>query len=102
MLKHVVRGLGIFFMVAGILLFVLAGQMQEELRPNRVTYGYVTGGQFTSTGSGYIGGNSEGVETMGTVKTLGGVCAVVGTGMVIASAFCNDKEVKKPEDGSLI
>ncbi len=89
-MKKILRGTGITLVICGIVLFFISGYVQKITEPKEVKSGYMSDGKFIQTDSGYIGGNEEGHEGSGQLKTISILLAVVGAVAVIGS--CKVKE----------
>lgn len=94
-MKRLLKGLGILLIVCAVIMYAIAGYVQEEAKPRAVTFGAVTNGVYTQTGSGTIGGSNETVEEMGWLKAISVMSGIIGAGAVIGSFAV--KEEKGPE-----
>ncbi len=94
-MKRLIRGTGIVLIICAVLLFMIAGMVQEEAKPNRVRFGIMTNGSFKETDSGYIGGNAEAAEDMEWLKGVAILSGIAGTGAIIGSFVMKDEE--KPQ-----
>lgn len=86
MRKRVLRLLGGFLVLGGIFLMVTAGKVAEASKPREIQTGYYSGGRFVATDTGYIGGNAQAEEDMGSLKVIGVMTMIVG-GVMFAVSF---------------
>ncbi len=84
-MKKLSRGCGLILILCGIVLYLIAGVAQEETKPQQVTFGVMYGDTFSQTGQGTLGGNAEGYQTMGSLKTLGIVTGIGGLALLVIS-----------------
>ena len=91
-MKGVLKGVGILMVICAVILYVIAGYVQEQAKPRTVTFGVVSNGTFSETGSGKIGGNSEAVEEMGWLKVIAVMSGIGGVGALIGSVVVKDEQ----------
>ncbi len=77
---------GILLLILGILLYIVAGSIQENAKPQQVSYGTVINGQYNETGSGTIGGSSENYKFGSQLKTWGIIAGIAGGILTLCSA----------------
>lgn len=92
-MKKLMSIIGIILLVCGIMLYLIAGQMQEAVKPASVSFGYVSNGEYVVTSSGgTIGGNAEGYEQLESLKNVGILVGVAGAGLFMCSLFMKKEE----------
>lgn len=91
-MKTLLKGLGILLVLCAIALYGIAGIVQDEMKPRKVTFGYVTNGEYTQTGAGTIGGSTEAVEEMQWLKGIAVMSGIAGVGMMVGSMTVQKKE----------
>ncbi len=84
-MKKLFQICGIILILCGISMYCIADVVQEETKPQQVTFGIVQGDTFTQTSQGLIGGNSEGYKTMDSLKELAIVIGVGGLALLVIS-----------------
>lgn len=83
--KTVLRLLGIFFIIGGIIICAVAGFAKEENEPQSISMGYVVNGEYNEVDNGYIGGDSEAQEEMGYLSGIGIITIIIGGVSLVAS-----------------
>ena len=91
-MKTLLRGAGILLIICAIVLYSIAGYVQEEAKPRSITFGAVTNGVYTQTGSGKIGGNAKAAEEMQWLKGVAIMSGIVGAGMMVGSMVIKKQE----------
>lgn len=92
MRKRALRLLGGFLVLGGILMMIVAGKVTESSKPNKVTTGYYTNGQYVITNEGEMGGNAKAEKDMDSLKIFGGITVVLGGVLFVISSFKNEEE----------
>lgn len=91
MKKNLLRGLGIFLIVISVILIFGANDTQKAAQPSKVSHYIVhEDGTREDLDTGYLPGNPEVEEGMGTLKILGFAGAAVGVISLIASFKTDD------------
>lgn len=91
-MKGILKGAGILLIMCGVVLYLLAGAVQDRTKPQKVEFGYTTNGTYVQTGSGYLGGNAEGSKTMDSFKTMGVAAGIGGVVALIVSGTLRDEQ----------
>lgn len=91
-MKTLLKGLGILLTVCAIGIYLIAGYIQEEARPRSISFGAVTNGVYTQTGSGTIGGSTKAVEEMQWLKGIAIMSGIAGVGMIVGSMTVKKEE----------
>lgn len=91
-MKRLLKAVGILLIVCAVVLYAFAGYAQEEAKPRTVTFGAVTNGVYTQTGSGTIGGNDETAEEMGWLKAIAIMSGIAGAGAMAGSLIVKEEK----------
>lgn len=91
-MKTMLRALAIFLICGGLLIVVMANMMEENAKPNKVTFGISVNDTFIETDSGYIGGSSEAEESAGYLNGIGLMTIGLGVAGMVGSFFIKSSE----------
>ena len=92
-MKAIFKFLGILLLGLGFVMVLITSKGQENVKPNKMSIGVISGdGKFYETDSGYVGGNREGYETLGDLKTVGVMGCVAGGGLMVISFVIKEDE----------
>lgn len=84
-MKKALGIVAVVLIVCGGILYFIAGVVQEQTKPNDISYGAIINGEYSQFGSGQIGGNSQAQEDMETMKTTSVILMVGGVVMAIVA-----------------
>ena len=90
-MKRLLKIVGIVLLICAIVLYFVAGHVQEEAKPRTVSFGIVADGGYMQTGSGSIGGNSEAVNEMQWLKVIAVMSGIAGASSIVAATFIKEK-----------
>lgn len=91
-MKTLLRAVAVFFICGGLFFVAMAGMMEENARPNKISTGVMIGGEYIETKSGYIGGNREAEESAGYLNGLGIMITGLGAAGMVGSFFIKSSE----------
>ena len=80
-MKGVLKGVGILLVFCAVILYVIAGYVQEQAKPRTVTFGVVSNGTYSETG-----------EEMGWLKVIAVMSGIGGVGALIGSVVVKDEQ----------
>ncbi len=85
-MKKIILAMGILLLILGVILYIAAGSIQENAKPNEIKFGIMQNGNFSQTWSGTIGGSSENYKFGGQLKTWGIIAGIAGGVLMLSSA----------------
>ena len=90
-MKKLMKTMGIVCLVCSVLLFAIAGAVEDRAQGSKVSTGYMVNGTFVETESGYIGRNESAIEDMGWLKGISILAGIVGVGGIIGSSIIKEE-----------
>ena len=90
-MKIILKTMGIVCLLSAVLLFVVAGVIEDKAQGAQVSYGVIVAGNYKETGSGYMGRNESAIEDAGWLKGISVLAGFAGIGGLVGSAAIKEE-----------